>query len=199
MKTIKRVIPRSFLREFCVFESIFDGKKLVSYRRKKYEITLEVIMDSILTLWDQKNSRSPRFYFFVHGLWGHVWDFDLFVMASLWTKVFNKETWTIFCLRWAHAGLRPFSPFVGCSRPVMVAPMHRLVLPKTSSGHFQKGSNLLIWNIDQFIRWVSHWMMTDVTTCKMPVKWWSDSCTHCSIGLCHCCFLFLDQSKWPWF
>ena len=55
------------------------------------------------------------------------------------------------------------SLFVGCSLPVM-APMHRLVLLKPSSGHFQKVQTFSFENIDQFSSGgLVTRMMTDVT------------------------------------
>ena len=55
------------------------------------------------------------------------------------------------------------SSFVGCSLPVM-APMHRLVLPKPSSGYFQKVQTFSFENIDQFSSGgLVTRMMTDVT------------------------------------
>ena len=67
-----------------------------------------------------------------------------FVMASLLDQGVQQRNMNNICFTVGSCWSVPFSPsFVGCSLPVM-APMHQLVLPKTSSGYFQKGSNLLI-------------------------------------------------------
>ena len=87
-----------------------------------------------------------------------------FVMASLLDQGVQQRNMNNILFYGGLMLVCAFSPsFVGCSLPVM-APMHRLVLPKPSSGHFQKVQTFSFENIDQFSSGgLVTRMMTDVT------------------------------------
>ncbi len=144
------------LREFCVFWPIYFRWKEALLLGKKVWITLEGNIDSILN-FEIKEFKKPSILASLFMVFEVMFEISIpFVMASLLDQRCSTRNMNNI-LFYSGLMLVCLSPsFVGCSRPVM-APMHRLVLPKTFVGPFSKGSNLLIWKYwSVLIRWVSH-------------------------------------------
>ncbi len=147
-----------------------------SFYRRKVWITLSGPM---IRSWISRSApRSPRFWLPCSWSWSHVWDFDSLVMASLFDQgVPTKKTWTIFCFYGGPAGLCLLSLPVGCSQSVMALWCIGRFRFQTFVSHFQKVQTFSFEKHRSFYQVVSHSMMTDVTTCKMPIKCDPDLCT----------------------
>ena len=94
-----------------------------------------------------KEFKKPSIFASLFMVFGVMFEISIpFVMASLLDQGVqqrNMNNILFYGIGLMLVCAFPLLSFVGCSLPVM-APMHRLVLPKPSSELFSKGSNLLI-------------------------------------------------------
>ncbi len=162
--------------------------------------------DSILNFRDQRIQEASILASLFIVSWKSCLRLTSFVMASLLTKVFNKETWTIFRFTVGSCWSVPFSPSLWDA----VCPLWRLCigwcLAKPSSGWFSKGSNLRIWEYWPFI-WYSLLDDDDVTNVQNVYQMVIRICVrHCSqFDLCHCGLFLINPemaislSMWPSF
>ena len=193
----KRVIPRVFPSGNFVCFDLFSMERSFASTAGKSMNNIGGNNDSILNFRDQRIQEALDFGFLVHGLWSHVWDFDSLCHGeSFGPRCSTKKHEQYFVLRWAHAGLCLSLPLLWDA----VCPLWRLCIgwfcQKPSSGYFQKGSNLLIWEYwSVLIRWVSHSDDDGRNQCaKCLSNGDPDLCTGTAqFDLCHC-GLFLDQS-----
>ena len=122
------------------FDLFSMERSFASTARKKYEITLEVIMIRSL-ISEIKEFKKPSILASLFMVFEVMFEISIpFVMASLFGPgCSTKKHEQYFVLRLGlDAGLCLLLPLLwDVSLPVM-APMHRLVLPKTFVGPFSK-------------------------------------------------------------